>query len=411
MAARLSVWLYGIRVATIDEQRGRLSLDYTEEALTRFPLGAPLLSLRLPLSVQRFEHQTVQAFVDGLLPEGDQRRAIAQDLRLLADNTFGLIRALGRECAGAIVILPEGDALPSPPTTLTAAPLSDAGIGRLVANLRSAPLGFGARVRLSLAGVQEKLLLTRLPDGSWGQPVDGTPSTHILKPPLAGYGRTVENELFCMRFAGRLGLSVAHVETLAVAGRPMLLVERYDRLVHADGTVERIHQEDLCQALGFPPSRKYEEDRGPSLRQIARLLGGVVGRDAVETLLRATVFNLLVGNGDAHAKNFSLLHDPGGAVRLAPLYDLMSSRIYGDARLAMKIDGEARMDRVSAERVLDEAATWGLRRAAALEVVEELLERVPEAVSAAEADVSDAPAALGPLIDGVRAGLKGHDGD
>lgn len=405
MAERLSAWLYGVRVATIEEERGRLSLDYTEEALTRFPLGAPLLSLRLPLSAQHFEHQTVEAFLDGLLPEDDQRRVIAQDLRLLADNTFGLIRALGRECAGAIVIVPEDEMPPRTPTTLTAAPLNDAEIERIVANLRSAPLGLGLGVRLSLAGVQEKLLLTRMPDGSWGRPVDGTPSTHILKPPLARYERTVENELFCMRFGGRLGLSVAHVDTLVVAGRPMLLVERYDRTVSADGAVGRVHQEDLCQALGLPPSRKYEEDRGPSLRQIARLLGEVVGRDALEALLRATTFNLLVGNGDAHAKNFSLLHEPGGTVRLAPLYDLMSSSIYGDHRLAMKIDGEPRMDRVTAQRLLDEVAAWGLRRPSATEIVRDLLERTPDAADAAGADVPDAPAALRPHIDGERDAL------
>lgn len=399
MADRLAVWLYGVRVATVEEERGRLSLDYTEEALTRFPLGSPLLSLRLPLSAQRFEHQTVLAFIDGLLPEEEQRRVIAADLLLLASNTFALIRALGRECAGAIVILPEGEAPPSQLTTLTAERLTEADLERLVANLRSAPLGFGPGVRLSLAGVQEKLLLTRLPDGTWGRPVDGTPSTHILKPPLARFERTVENEFFCMRFARQLGLPVADVETLTVAGRPMLLVERYDRIVHADDTVERIHQEDLCQALGFPPTRKYEEDRGPSLRQIARLLADVAGRDAVETLLRATTFNLLVGNGDAHGKNFSLLHEPGGTVRLAPLYDLMSSRIYGDGRLAMKIDGEQRMDRVTAERLLDEAAAWGLRRTTATGIVRDLLERVAAAADAAAAEVPGSPASLRPLID------------
>lgn len=398
MPDRLSVWLYGIRVASVEEDRGRLSLSYMEEALARFSLGTPLLSLRLPLSAQRFDHQTAHAFLDGLLPEDDQRRTVAQDLRLLADNTFGLIRALGRECAGAVVILPEGEQPTTTPTTLTALPLKAADLERLVANLRSAPLGLGDGVRLSLAGVQEKLLLTRLPDGSWGRPVDGTPSTHILKPPLGRFERTVENELFCMRLAEHLRLPTAHVETMTIAGRPMLLVERYDRVVHPDGTVERIHQEDMCQALGFPPSRKYEEDRGPSLRQIARLLGDVSGREAVEMLLRATALNVIVGNGDAHAKNFSLLHDPAGAIRLAPLYDLMSSRIYGDPRFAMKIDGESRMDRVTADQLFDEAAGWGIRRADAREVVRELLDRIPSAVEAASEEVGEPPTDLRSLI-------------
>lgn len=408
MAASLAVWLRGTRVATLEEDRGRLSLTYTEEALARFPLGTPLMSLRLPLSVQRFDHDVARAFLDGLLPEEDQRRTVAQDLRLLADDTFGLIRALGRECAGALVILPEDGPPPAAATTLTATPLSDADLERLVANLRTAPLGLGDRVRLSLAGVQEKLLLTRFPDGSWGQPVDGTPSTHILKPPLSRYEHTVENEFFCMRLAEHLGLSVARVETIAVAGRPMLLVERYDRLVHADGAIERIHQEDLCQALGILPRQKYEEDRGPSLRQIARLVGAVIGRDALESLLRATTLNLLIGNGDAHGKNFSLLHDPQGAVRLAPLYDLMSSRIYGDLRLAMRIDGEERIDRVTVEQLLDEATAWGFREGGAEALIRDVVERADAAADAAGLETEGVPAALRPLIDERLAAFREH---
>lgn len=152
-------------------------------------------------------------------------------------------------------------------------------------------------------------------------------STHILKAALRGFDRSVANEMSCMRFAGHLGFEVARVETTMIAGRAILVVERYDRDVHPDGTVERIHQEDLCQALGYSPTRKYEDDGGPPLRQIARLVRDAAGRDAVEWLFRATVLNLIIGNGDAHARNFSLLHTATGSVRLAPRYDVMSSRI------------------------------------------------------------------------------------
>ncbi|MDQ1455169.1 MAG: serine/threonine-protein kinase HipA, partial [Actinomycetota bacterium] len=210
MADELAVWLYGDRVAGIDQERRRMRLEYSKDALDRYPLGTPLLSLSLPLTSKRYSHGVVRPFLDGLLPEGDSRRALADDLELLASDTYGLIRALGRDCAGAIVIQPADDPPPVQPTTLTAKRLNDAEIGELVANLRSAPLGVGGRVRISLAGVQEKLLLTRMPDGSWGQPVDGTPSTHILKPEIARFPDTVENEALCMRLAKHLGLAVAN---------------------------------------------------------------------------------------------------------------------------------------------------------------------------------------------------------
>src|ERR1019366_8467738 len=136
------------------------------------------------------------------------------------------------DCAGAIVVQPIDDPPPAHPNAATSERLDEAELEEIVRNLRSAPLGAGGRVRVSLAGVQEKLVLTRMADGAWGRPVDGTPSTHILKPEVAAYPNTVENEAFCMRFSSRLGLQVAHVETTEVAGRKLIVVERYDRVVH-----------------------------------------------------------------------------------------------------------------------------------------------------------------------------------
>jgi len=147
VADELAVWLYGIRTAVIDQERGRLRLAYTEEALARYPLGVPLLSLSLPLTPRRYTHGVVRPFLDGLLPEGEARLAIANDFDVLRDDTYGLIGALGRDCAGALVILPTEEPAPPLPTTLTAEPLSDVEISELVANLRSAPLGVGGRVR------------------------------------------------------------------------------------------------------------------------------------------------------------------------------------------------------------------------------------------------------------------------
>jgi serine/threonine-protein kinase HipA len=406
VADGLAVWLDGVRVADISQERHRLRLTYTEDAIRQYELGVPLLSLPLPLTAQRYPHGIVRAFLDGLLPEGDARQAIARDFGVSTDDTYGLIRAVGRDCAGALVIQPDDEPAPPRPTTLTAEPLTEAQIADLVANLRSAPLGVGGRVRISLAGVQEKLLLTRMPDGKWGRPVDGTPSTHILKPEIATLPDTVENEAFCMRLAKYLGLSAASVETTLVNGRKLIIVQRYDRVIHQDGSVQRLHQEDFCQATGVLPDKKYQEDGGPSLARIAGILQAVAPATDVEALLRAVVLNVLIGNGDAHAKNFSLLHHPPGALGLAPLYDLMSTLYYGDDRLAMYIDSVQRTRRVTADRILGEAARWGLLRRRASQIIADILDRTPDAIALAMAETPSLPAEIPAIIDSQLAQVK-----
>ncbi len=399
-AQRLAVWLYGHQVAVVEQERNnRLRLSYTEDALSTYEGGTPLLSLALPLTRERYPNGVTRAFLDGLLPEGEPRRAIAQDLDLPASDVFGLLGALGKDCAGALVVQPEGAPPPGASTTRTAEPLSTDDLAQLVANLRSAPLGVDRNVRLSLAGVQEKLLLTRLPDGTWGRPVAGTPSTHILKPEIERFQNTVENEAFCMRVATHLGLATAHVETALVDGRPVLVVERFDRIVSPDGTVRRVHQEDFCQALGLPPDRKYEQDAGPSLARMARVLQDVADPAAPATLLRAVTLNVALGNCDAHGKNFSLMHTESGALRLAPLYDLLSTRLYPlDDKLAMYVDSVQKADRVTAERIVNEATRWGLGRGSAEETVADALDRLPATIAAAAGETEGLPAELPELV-------------
>lgn len=406
MADELAIWLSGDRVAIIERVRGRPRLAYTDEALARYDLGTPLLSLSLPVANLSYPQGVVRAFLDGLLPEGGFRQSIARDVGVSPADTYSLIRALGRDCAGALVIQPAEDPPPPAATTTTAERLSPTEIEELVENLRSAPLGVGGRVRVSLAGVQEKLVLTRMPDGSWGRPVDGTPSTHILKPEIAAYPQTVENEAFCMRTAKHLGLDVATVETTEIAGRKLIVIERYDRIVSPDGSVERIHQEDFCQATGTPPDTKYEGDGGPSLPRVADVLQAVAAPGSLEKLLQTTTLNVLLGNGDAHGKNLSLLHRDSGALTLAPLYDLMSTLHYGDNRLAMSIDTVQRTDRVTADRIANEAMHWGLSRERATSTIAALLEKAPSAIAAAQDETSGAPEALISTIEGQLALLR-----
>jgi serine/threonine-protein kinase HipA len=396
----LAIWLYGHQVAVVEKQRNnRLRLSYTEYALKTYEGGTPLLSLAFPLTGDRYPNGATRAFLDGLLPEGEPRRAIAQDLDLPASDVFGLLAALGKDSAGALVIQAEDAPSPPLPTTLTAEPLTEDALAELIANLHRAPLGIDRNVRLSLAGVQEKLLLTRMPDGIWGRPVEGTPSTHILKPEIEPFQNTVENEVFCMTVAKNLGLSVAPVETILVDEHPVLVVERYDRVVDPDGTVHRIHQEDFCQALGLSPDKKYEQDAGPSLARIARVLQDFAEPSAPETLLRALTLNVALGNCDAHAKNFSLLHTQAGGLRLAPLYDLLSTRLYPlDDKLAMYVDSMQKADHVTVERIVNEANRWGMIRRIAEEIVADSLDRLPAAVTQATEEIGTLPHSLAELI-------------
>lgn len=398
MVDELAVWLYDLKIAVVNQKRGRLSLAYTTDALDKYPSGSPLLSLSLALRRERYGHGVIRAFLDGLLPEGEARKAVAREFGVGRDDTYGLIRELGRDCAGALVIQHVGDPPPPSSTTVTAERLNDDEIAALVVNLRSAPLGAGGQVRISLAGVQEKLLLTRMPDGAWGRPVNGTPSTHILKPEIPRFPDTVENEAFCMRVAKHLDLAVANVETTTIGGRKIIVVERYDRVVHSDGSVDRIHQEDFCQAFGVSPDKKYEEDGGPSLARIAGILQTAAGPDSVEALLRAVTLNVLIGNGDAHAKNFSLLHHPSGALQLTPLYDLLSTLFYDDNQLAMYIDNVHRTNQVTADRIVNEATRWGMSKRRASEVITDILERVVDAVAAATTETVGLPAEIPALV-------------
>jgi serine/threonine-protein kinase HipA len=407
MVEELALWLYGDRVATVAREPGnRIRLRYTPEALAKYELGTPLLSIGLPLTEIPSPNAKTRSFLDGLLPEGEPRRAIAEQLDLNANDTFGLIRSLGLDCAGAIVIQPSDRPPPRQPTTTTALPLDDQEIAKRVANLKSAPLGLTDRVRISLAGVQEKLLLTRMPDGSWGEPVDGTPSTHLLKPEIRDFPETVENEAFCMRLARNLGIQTATIETVEYGGRKLLVVERFDRTVTALGDVERIHQEDFCQVLSLSPKTKYQSEGGPSLKQIATVLRQFASPDSLSRLLKAAFVNVLVGNGDAHGKNFSVLYQRDGRIELTPLYDTLSTAYYVDGDLSMFINNVRKMAKITGERLVNEAVSWGMREESARMTISELSGRVPEALEAALEATPGLPAAIANIVATQRRQLK-----
>ena len=233
-------------------------------------------------------------------------------------------------------------------------------------------------MRLSLAGAQGKLAVS-IRDGRFNLPQNGAPSSHILKPKSARFDGLVENEFFCMRLAAKAGLEVAGVEMGQAGDIPFLQVERFDRARLPDGRLERIHQEDFCQALGIPPELKYQQEGGPNLKKsftLVRSVSTIPGPDVLR-LFDAVVFNFLIGNSDAHGKNFSFLYHDGNA-RLAPLYDLVCTQAYPQisADLAMKIGDERKPSQIHARDWQKFFKEVGFGNAVAQQRLSALAERV-----------------------------------
>ena len=323
------------------ERTDASSRDYVFEYSDR---SRPI-SLSLSTGTPRFTPAETRPFFEALLPEGVVREQIAAQLRLAASDSFGLLAELGRDCAGALQIVAE-KRMSEPPSVRW---LSGDELNARVADLPRHPLGVRPeddRLRLSLAGVQRKAVLVRDAEGGFGEPLNGMPSSHILKPEFPGenYPTLAVNEYFCMRLADRCGLTVAKVELAILAERPCLVVERFDRDLTA-WPPRRRHQEDLCQALGLTPDFKYQRpgERVPSYQALAELLDRHSARPGIDRLeaARAAVFHFLVGNADAHAKNLSVLHGERGIV-LAPLYDIVCTAVYPEltTELALSIGEE-----------------------------------------------------------------------
>ncbi len=346
----LDVWWDGTLVGQLTQDRhGELGFAYTPDWLGND--DAPSLSASLPKRTAPFARRECRPFFGGLLPEESQRDAAARTLGVSPGNDFALLDRLGGDVAGALQLLPPGERPRTHAPDRRPIPLDDAGVVRVLDALPLRPLLAGEEgLRLSLAGAQSKVPVVLIDDAA-ALPVAGQPTTHILKPPITRFPATTENEAFAMCLAAAVGLDVAPVEPRVVRDRPFLLVQRYDRSRGDDGIVRRIHQEDFCQALGVPTERKYASEGGPGFAECFGLLRRVATRPAVEVLklLDAAIFNLIVGNADAHGKNFSILYD-GEGPRLAPLYDLLATVAWPDLspRLAMRIGKRATPDEMDA---------------------------------------------------------------
>lgn len=324
------------------EKGGRLRFQYTDEYLSN--PGALPLSLSIPLEDRKYSHKTISPWLWGLLPDNELILARwAQRFQVSASNCFGLLEGMGEDCAGAVHFVrpdKEGRAHKG-----GREPLDASDIERRLGELRKDPsLGREPedRGQFSLAGAQSKTALQKRGD-KWYVPWGREPTTHILKPPRPDIDGHVENEHFCLCLAKELGLAAARSEILHFGSEIVIVVERYDRVMHERRLI-RVHQEDICQALSIHPAMKYQSEGGPDVIKMMELMNRFSQPVADRRrIMDAIAFNYLILGTDAHAKNYSLLIGRNQQLRLAPLYDVASYLPYvdryKDCRFAMKIGG------------------------------------------------------------------------
>ncbi|MHC2432835.1 type II toxin-antitoxin system HipA family toxin [Bradyrhizobium sp. USDA 4451] len=319
------------------ESSGAIDFRYTPQWLSwesTFPI-----SLSLPLREDRYIGAPVIAVFDNLLPDSEQiRKRVAERVGAKGTDAYSMLSALGHDCVGALQFLPQR-VDPGPAGTIEGKAVTDRDVAAIIKNLASAPLGMGEDddFRISIAGAQEKTALLRR-DGKWYKPTGTTATTHILKPQIGrlpngiDLSNSVENEYFCLKLLAALGVPTANVEIADFGGRRTLIVERFDRRWTNDKRLLRLPQEDCCQALSVPTTRKYQSDGGPGMKDILQLLkGSDEPTEDIATFLRASIVFWLIGATDGHAKNFSLFLSPGGRFRLTPLYDVLSAQPSLDA--------------------------------------------------------------------------------
>lgn len=332
---KLSIRLNGEHVGVLEQtSTGKIIFTYDASASRAISIG-------MPIREEPYSEIQTEAYFGGLLPESETtRKIIGRKFGISHNNTFSLLRAIGYDCAGAISC----HSIDEPSQTKISFPLT----GKIVTEnelyqhlkeLPKKPLFLDIEgLRLSLAGVQDKAAVCVI-DNQIAFAENGCPTTHILKPSSQHFEGMVENEYFCLKIAKQIGLPVPDIKLRKIKDITYLLIERYDRRINQN-YVERIHQEDFCQALGILTSKKYQNDGGPGFKDCFELLKYTDQPAIARNLLAsALVFNFLICNMDAHGKNFSLLHQSPTNVRLTPFYDILCTRVYSDltSKMAMKI--------------------------------------------------------------------------
>ncbi|KQT14296.1 type II toxin-antitoxin system HipA family toxin [Ramlibacter sp. Leaf400] len=428
-ARALSVWANGVRVATWRiPARGDMELQY-DEAWRESEWVRPL-SLSLPFGVDNapLRGQVVQNYFDNLLPDStDMRKRVAGRFKTGSTDPFDLLSAIGRDCVGAVQLLPLEDS-PKGFDRIRGTPMSGEAIAAHLQGMLAPPApGQGAEgeFRISIAGAQEKTALL-WHAGGWQMPRASTPTTHILKLPLGLVGHmkadlttSVENEWLCLQLLRAFGLPVANASMLDFAGQRVLCVERFDRQLHSSGRwIMRLPQEDFCQVHGLPHTRKYEAEGGPGLPDIARILANSErGEQDIATLLKAQILFWMLAATDGHAKNFSIQLLPQGRYRLTPVYDVVSiwpivgngpnQLTWHKSKLAMAVSAKNRhyLLKDIQRRHFNAMARKCGYGASAEPLIEGILERVAAAVDEVNAKL---PAGFPQrVVDPIFAGLQG----
>jgi len=376
---KLDVFLLGERVGMLESDRGKLTFRYLPEYLRKADAAA--ISYSLPLQSEPFDPAVTSVFFDNLLPPDVVRKRLGKILHLSRHNIFGFLKAIGGDCAGAIALYPPSGTETTGASAPTFRELSDEESAQILMDLPKRPLNIGKEegFRISGTGAQDKLIAC-VKEGKILLPLFGAPSTHIIKPPAAAYHDSVFNEFFCMRLARTMGLPAPECEILTLKEVPHYCVTRFDRQI-TDGEVRRLHQEDFCQLFSVDPEKKYENEGGPTIPQCFRLIRkmrlGTVGQ---VDFLRRIIFNVLIGNGDAHAKNFSVLYR-GKNLQFAPVYDLLCTEIYDSLahETAMSVGGETSFAGITRKSFSKMARECKIRPELVMSLIDEMLEKITAA--------------------------------
>ncbi len=341
---------------------------------------------------------------DNLLPDRNAaRRRVAARMGAQGTDFYSLLEAIGRDCVGAMRFLPEGTDQ-AQTADIESEPVSETEVEALLADLAQAPLGVDREqeFRISVAGAQEKTALLRI-DGKWHRPAGVTPTTYILKPELGqipsadgmiDMSNSVDNEHYCMTLMKAFGLSVAATEIATVGQRRVLVVERFDRHWRNAKQILRLPQEDCCQALGYPPTHKYQSDGGPNMKDIFGLLRGADDPQAdAAAFFKSQILFWLIGATDGHAKNFSIFLKPGGRYSLTPFYDVLSAQPAVDSdqiaqnrfRLAMSAgtNRHYRLNEVTGRHFVQSGKSAGLGKGLMRAAINELMDRARDAPTVA----------------------------
>ena len=397
----LDVYLYNRKVGTLSSDKGKMEFSYSAEYI-QFPDAEPL-AFTLPLSETPYSSGNVVSFFSNLLPDESVRVRIAEILGVSRENIFGLLKEIGEDCAGAVALFsPERKPISITEPIFTQ--LSEDEADNVLSNLADRPLNVGAEdFHISGAGAQDKLVAS-VQKGTVYLPLKGTPSTHIIKPGISRFPESVFNELYCMKLAKACGLDTADCDVLYVKGIPYYVTERYDRSKNGE-IWTRLHQEDFCQLLGYEPSIKYESEGGPNLLQCFELLRNLElpASDTIEFLDRI-IFIFLTGNGDAHAKNFSIIYRDGRP-RLAPAYDLLSTVVYPNLspKLAMNIDSEYNFRWISQGKLLRMGAKAGLTEKLVMKEIQKMQKKLNKVLDKFTSEINAQHQAA--VYDKIKAGI------